>query len=157
MAIILNNLSDLKMYIQAQINATLRTDVKDEVVGMIGEMALDKVYGVYNPRMYQRRDSLLDPENYDGEVSDGVLTVRSTASPNYSYNGQYDYTVHNLAELIEYGHREGDQMYSYPPSSKTPYGQPRPFMEPTHEKLAQGDILKNIIKKGLQRHGLTVK
>ena len=161
MAIILNNLSDLKMYVQAQINATLRTDVKDKVTDMAIKEARENVYAAYYPPViYNRRyesGGLIDPENFVGTMPQpGVIEIRNTTPPHPNYDFG---NVINLSELIEYGDGGPGGYYNFPKGKDT-YGDfhpPRPFMNPTKEKLSKGDTLKNIIKNGLQRHGLTVK
>ena len=157
MSTVFTSLKQLQRYLEVQIEDTVRTDVKDEVSKMLEKSGLENVYDVYEPKVYMRRhgdgDSLLDPDNFNGEVNGNELTITSSAMPNYNYNGEYDSTVKSLAELVEYGHGYKGQYYSYPFSAMGP----RPFIEPTRDELAQGDTLKNIIKKGLIRHGLTVE
>lgn len=159
MAINFTNLNELKMYIQAQINSALADEVKTEVAETAERVGLGAVYGVYqSPAIYERRhgsgESLLDPENFSGEVDNGVLTVKSTAAPNYSYHGANDYTVKSLAELVEFGDGYNGQRYSFPVKEIT---EPRPFMAKTTEELGSNNALKEALKKGLERRGLTVK
>ena len=159
MAITLTNLNDLKVYIQAQINSALADEVKTAVAETAEKVGLDVVYGAYqSPVIYERRhgsgESLLDPENFSGEVDNGVLTVKSTAKPNYSYYGANDYTIKSLAELVEYGNGYGGQRYSFPVKEIT---EPRPFMAKTAEELGSNNALKEALKEGLKRRGLAVK
>ena len=159
MAITFTNLNDLKVYIQAQIDSALVVDVKTEVAETAERVGRGVVYGAYqNPVMYWRRhgsgESLLDPENFSGEADNGVLTVKSTATPNYSYNGANDYTVKSLAELVEYGDGYKGQRYSFPVKE---IKEPRPFMAETAEELESNNALKEALKNGLKRRGLTVK
>ena len=159
MTITLTNLSDLKMYIQAQINSTLKDEIKAEVAETAGRIGLSVVYGAYqSPSIYNRRygsgESLLDPENFSGEVDNGVLTVKSTATPDYSYHGENDYTIKSLAELVEYGDGYNGQRYSFPVKE---IKEPRPFMAKTAEELESNNALKEALKNGLKRRGLTVK
>ena len=159
MAITFTNLNDLKMYIQAQIDSALVVDVKTEVAETAERVGRGVVYGAYqSPVMYGRRhgsgESLLDPENFSGEADNGVLTVKSTATPNYSYNGANDYTVKSLAELVEYGDGYKGQRYSFPVKE---IKEPRPFMAETAEELESNNALKEALKNGLKRRGLTVK
>lgn len=157
MNVTFQSLAQLKRYLEVQIEDTLMSDVKDEVANMIEESGLENVYAVYTPRVYRRRretgGSLLDPKNYVGETNNGELTITSTASPDYGYKGINDYTVKSLAELVEYGHGYNGQYYSYPFEKMGP----RPFIKPTIDKLAEGNTLKDIVKNGLKRHGLTVE
>lgn len=167
MAITFNNLSELKMYVQAQINGTLKSDVKDQVTDMAIQEARDSVYGAYynkdthEPNMYIRRYSnggLIDVENFEGTMpSDGVFEIRNITQPQSA--GHWDNPVYNLSELIEYGDggTGGDYKYHKGDNTTGDFRPPRPFMEPTKEKLSKGNTLKDIIKKGLQRRGLTVK
>ena len=163
MAITFTNLDELKMYIQAQINSVLKEEVVDEITGIATTMAYNNVYGAYynkythEPNMYERRygsGGLVDPDNFEGTMPEsGVIEVRNITSP--------DGAAFNLSELIEYGDGGGSDgaKYHYWPGVDTvgDFRNPRPFMEPTQEKLAKGDTLKNIIKEGLKRRGLTVK
>ena len=159
MAITFTNLDELKMYIQAQINSALSDEVKTEVAETAERVGLGVVYGAYqSPAMYERRhgsgESLLDPENFSGEVDNGVLTVKSTAAPNYSYHGANDYTVKSLAELVEHGDGYNGQRYSFPVKEIT---EPRPFMAKTAAEVESNNALKEALKKGLTRRGLTVQ
>ena len=159
MAITFTNLNDLKVYIQAQIDSALSDDVKTEVAKTAERVGLSVVYGAYqSPTIYERRhgsgESLLDPENFSGDADRGVLTVKSTAKPNYSYYGANDYTIKSLAELVEYGNGYGGQRYSYPVKEIV---EPRPFMAKTAEELGRNNALKEALKKGLERRGLTVE
>ena len=153
------NLNELKSYIQAQIDSTLAVEVKTEVAETAARVGRGVVYGAYpNPVMYERRrgsgESLLDPENFVGEAVNGVLTVKSTAEPNYAYGGASDYTVKSLAELVEYGDGYKGQRYSFPVKE---IKEPRPFMAKTAEALEGNNVLKEALKKGLKRRGLTVE
>ena len=163
MTITLTNLSDLKMYIQAQINSTLKEEVVDEIAAIATTMAHSNVYSAYynrqshQPNMYERRygeGGLVDPDNFEGIMpKNGVIEVRNIAEPD---GGGF-----NLSELIEYGDGGGSDgaKYHYGKGANTvgDFHDPRPFMGPTQEELAKGDTLKNIIKEGLERRGLTVK
>ena len=166
MAINFTNLNELKMYIQAQINSTLENEVVDEVTNKAIEEARKNVYGAYyysqtyEPVIYDRRyedGGLIDPENFKGSMPQpGVIEIRNITPPHPRYDLG---NVFNLSELIEYGDGGPGGYYNFPKGEGT-YGDfhpPRPFMNPTKEKLSKGDTLKNIIKEGLKRRGLTVK
>ena len=153
----------MKTHVQAQIDSVLKEEVVDEITGIATTMARNNVYGAYynkhthEPNMYVRRygsGGLVDPDNFEGTMPEsGVMEVRNIAAP--------DGAAFNLSELIEYGNGGGSDgaKYDYSPGVDTvgDFRNPRPFMEPTQEQLARGDTLKNIIKKGLERRGLTVK
>lgn len=163
MAINFTNLNELKMYIQTQINSVLKEEVVDEITGIATTMADSNVYGAYyniyshEPNMYERRygsGGLVDPDNFEGIMpGSGVIEVRNIAKP--------DGAAFNLSELVEYGDGggSGGAKYTYWKGVDTvgDFRDPRPFMGPTQEELAKGDTLKNIIKEGLERRGLTVK
>ena len=163
LAITFTNLNELKMYIQAQINSTLKEEVVDEITGIATTMAYNNVYGAYynkythEPNMYVRRygsGGLVDPDNFQGTMPEsGVIEVRNITEPD---GGGF-----NLSELIEYGDGNGGDgaKYHYGKGVNTvgDFHDPRPFMGPTQEELAKGNTLKNIIKEGLKRRGLTVK
>lgn len=167
MAIVFSNLGELKMYIQSQINGVLRSDVKDEVVNTAIRKARENVYGAYynkdthEPNMYVRRyenEGLIDRENFESTMpADGVLEVKNIAQPQPAEI--WKNPVYNLSELIEYGHGGGGGEYQYKKGHNTigDFRPPRPFINPAKEELSQGDTLKNIIKKGLKKSGLTVK
>ena len=108
----------------------------------------EKVYGVYNPEVYERRygnGGLMDEENIKGEVKKGDLTVENKTPPNPE--ARDGATVDkNLIEVIETGIG-----YDYDNPGA------RPFIDATIQALRASGAIVNALKIGLEKQGIKVK
>ena len=178
MSTVFTSLKQLQRYLEVQIEDTLLNDVKEKVIDNAINKAIENVYGaygsnstgqpnVYNPKYAPNRrryngGGLIDRKNFEGIISTtGTLEIRNITKPEAAPGADWEWNnpVYNLSELIEYGHGGGGGYYAFGKGADTfgDFRPPRPFMIPTQDEFARGSTLKNIIKQGLKRHGLTVE
>lgn len=161
-------MEDLEKYIKNSINYALDTSVKDGIVKEFITQAQNDVYDAYNPRLYNRRESLLQEENYlvekPGDMKLSVTPVAKFKSatlrynkkshslyPSISTNGNGD----ELAGLINYG--DGWNGYNYEfVIEDAPYTEPRPFIDDTRDVLDEG-LLEYYLIEGMSEMGLKFK
>lgn len=137
------SIEDMVMYALSDMAMVLKVDGVEEIKDIEERKIQENVYDVNDPEYYERRGQqggLLDRDNIKGEVSivgnEVLLNVTNdTLVSEFSYDspqGTY------LDEIIEYG-----------TGVKTPYGEPRPFIQPTIEELEERNIIENILKSRL--------
>lgn len=137
-----NSAEELVMYALSDMATVLKIDGVEEIKDIEERKIQENVYDVYDPE-YERRyknKGLGDRDNIKGEVSiignevllnvtnDTLVSELSYDSPQGTY----------LDEIIEYG-----------TGVKTPYGEPRPFIQPTIEELEERNIIEKILKSRL--------
>jgi|GEM_PF-1743404 len=137
-----NSIEGLVMYALSDVATVLKVDAVEEIKDIEERKIQENVYDVYEGE-YERRyknGGLGDRDNIKGEVSiignEVLLNVTNdTLVSEFSYDspqGTY------LDEIIEYG-----------TGVKTPYGEPRPFIQPTIEEIEERNIIENILKSRL--------
>ena len=103
------------------------------------------VYDAHDPLLYPRRyenEGLLDKDNI---VINNINKNKSNIEISFTNNtlvneSTYDSNVGDyLDEIIEYGINQ----------KNTPYNKPRPFIQPTEDKIREEEIFENLIKKEL--------
>lgn len=161
MGLTFTSVKGLEKYLQAQIDSVLLTEITEEATKTAIAHAHRNVYDAYwnqytfEPNIYERRyekGGLIDPKNFEGKLVDtGTLEFRSIVQP--QKKPEWDNVVHNLSELIEFGHSSRGGNYKYPKGKDT-YGYfkpPRPFIGPTADTLSRPNVLKHYFVKGLKR------
>jgi hypothetical protein len=154
------NLAELEKLINQKIAQALNSEVKETVKDVMQSKVESEVYDAYqsgsqSEYKYERRgenDGLKDKDNMIGEVKGNTLEVENIAKGKDS--GEY------LAGLIEYGHQNGYGEYDYPYVPRGSIGDfrdPRRFIESTRNELANGNELKESMRKGLQKMGIKTK
>lgn len=137
------SIEEMVMYALSDIATVLKVDAVEEIKDIEERKIQENVYDVYESNYYKRREKqggLLDRDNINGEISimgnEVLLNVTNdTLVSEFSYDssqGTY------LDEIIEYG-----------TGVKTPYGEPRPFIQPTIEELEERSVIENILKSRL--------
>jgi len=161
MGLTFTSVKGLEKYLQAQIDSVLLTEITEEATKTAIAHARRNVYDAYwnydtfEPNVYVRRyekGGLIDPKNFEGKlVGAGTLEFRSIAEPQKKPG--WDNIVHNLSELIEYGHGSRGGVYKYAKGVNTyGYFRPsRPFIGPTAATLSRPNVLKHYFVKGLKR------
>lgn len=144
----IKTLNGLKKKIEACVNKALREEVTDAIREEQQKKIDERVYDVYSPKRYERRDvngGLIASETIEGEVNKGTLVVSNNAPPNPYGGANAPYRV-NLVEVIETG-------------AGAEYGNPgpRPFIQPTIDSLRASNKVEEALKVGLKKQGLKVK
>lgn len=142
--------------IKDAIDAVLQAEVAETVKQTEQQAAIDTVYSVYRPVIYERRgqyEGLGDPENMEVTLAEpGRLEVQNITDPNDNYDG----TVNKfLPELVEYGNYYKRYTYDYPKRNAA-FMKPRPFTERTAHMLRSGGDHIKAMKKGLKSRGWKV-
>ena len=151
--------SKARTYIEKAVSEALANVVNSAVQKVEKDVIRKTVYQAYEPKVYQRRNSLY---NLEGTVAGKTLEVKTLAEPNgagmaVGYdNPAYDGEVikastnKDLARTIEYGgysYNGGDGYDFYDVG-------PRPFVQTTVETLAAGKQHVAALKQGLRRKGI---
>ena len=156
------NLKDLEKYLKEKIDNSLEKEVASMVKAVQTDHIVDDVYMAYNnvdgarkePYVYERRyfeGGLIDRENMQSEVVDGVLTVTNIAEANEDYKGS---PVTNLAGLIEEGHLGHYGQYDYTKNrddTEWQYMSPRPFIANTRDDIKKNKLHVKTLKEALKR------
>lgn len=77
---------EIEKEIRAKVNEIFK-EVAEEVQIDLAERASADVYGVYAPKIYERRGTLEDPSNYSISEGDLMVSVTPIASFNRAYGG----------------------------------------------------------------------
>lgn len=156
----INNLKQLRQYIEKSIQKSLETKVFDKVRDVELSHTVSDVYEAYKPDEYVRRyekKGLKDPRNiiYEKQkIKKGWLVVRNITDFNpYRPISRFGY---NLTNLIEYGWEESCRRI-YNVKVAPDYAQPRPFIANTTEELKQTKIHVKALKEGLKEDGIITK
>ena len=154
--------SQARAYVEKAVIEALANETNAAVQKVEKDVIRKVVYQAYEPKVYQRRNSLY---NLEGTVNGTTLEVRTLAKPNsagtaivydspaYDGNVIKASTNKDLARTIEYGgysYNGGDGYDFYDVG-------PRPFVQTTVETLAAGKQHVTALKRGLKRKGITVK
>ena len=139
--------------LQQSINETMVDEVATSAKETMQAEIQDVVYGVYTPKVYERRydnGGLIDEENYHSElVADGTVAITNDTPINDVYGGT---EPPSLAEQIITG-----QGYNYQGYGSGAYLQPRDFISATEEALIQTGAHVEALKTGLTKRGFEVK
>ena len=139
--------------LQQSINETMVDEVATVAKETMQAEIQDVVYGVYTPKVYERRydnGGLIDEENYHSElVADGTVAITNDTPINSAYGGD-DST--SLTEQIITG-----QGYTYQGYGSGAYLQPRDFIAATEDDLIQTGAHVEALKVGLSKRGFEVK
>lgn len=150
------NFKALTKELQKRIDKSLKNEVFEEIRDVEQQNIKEHVYGVYQPKIYTRREDkngLIDDKNIVGKlVKSGELEVTNITKPNPDYDGTTD---KNLPYLIENGHNAHGYRYDY--LHDLPYVYPRPFTEKTEEELIRTKKHVKALKDGLKNNGLNVE
>jgi hypothetical protein len=156
------NMSELEKLINQKIAQALNSEVKETVKTVMQSKVESEVYDAYesgsqSEYKYERRGEdggLKDRDNMIGEVKGNTLEVENIAKGKDKANLY-------LAGLVEYGHHGsvygGYDYPNVPKDSKGDFRDPRPFVEETRKALANGNELKDSVRKGLNRQGIKTK
>lgn len=157
MAKVCKNSQELYNELMKMINESLKDDVAPIVKKVMLDRIDEEVYRKYEPSMYMRRGEdggLADPDNIVSEiVYDGCLSVTNETLGREFYFDKSGDTIRSdnadkpIAEIIETG--EGYDCWDK--------AFPRPFMQPTVDKLKETDLVEIVLKKSLEMKGLEVK
>lgn len=157
---LLQQLEQIAARLRPKIDDALRHEVADAVVEAEVQAIEENVYGVYSPKMYDRRGDMggfADPHNIEATVSNGKLKVRNVTEPNPG--GTLDNarvtTGKHLDQLIAYGHGSGG-FYDFPKGGAS-FMAPRPFVEKTVDDLRRRNAHVEALKDGLKRLGIKTK
>lgn len=156
-------LGKLQEQLAPKIDSALSKEVLQAVSDAGGEVLYNEVYRMPTSGRYERRwdnGGLLDPDNIQGSVTDGTLTVVNVTKPNPYLNGINRYGGlsttpgdASLAGIVEHGiydpHGAG---YDYWGDAEA-----RPFTAKTVEDLKKSGAHVAALRKGLQRQGVRVK
>lgn len=138
-----NNFREIEKFLQGKINSTLKNEVAETVIETMQEKIEEEVYSVYDPKVYERQGyqgGLTDPSNIEVQVvDDNTISVE-----NIRFDGNRE-----VAEIVETGQ---GYMYNFPYN-----GRPRPFTEATREELRNTDKLKNSMRRGLKKRGISAE
>lgn len=144
----IRNWNQLEKALNEKINKVLKNEVAAYAKETMKEVIKDDVYGVYNPKMYERTYQLLDSIDVE-EVDENKISIRNTRSE----------IGKDIAETIETGIG-----YDYLPPEYNPYDEegntylkPRPFTQNTRELLQKSGVLNYEMKEGLKKLGLKVE
>lgn len=144
-----SSLSALANYVQTQINDALKNDIAEEIIEVAKSTADEVVYGVYEPKDYDREftyGSRGGGAGYDIIASDGEVTIKPAPIA--------------LADLIEYGDDGSTLGMNYtwtPPNDREPtYLYPRPFIATTKERIGDGQVV-DALKVALEDRGIPVE
>lgn len=153
--------SKARTYIEKAVSEALANEVNSAVQKVEKDVIRKTVYQAYEPKVYQRRNSLY---NLEGTVAGKTLEVKTLAEPNGAgvaagydnpaYDGMLKASTNkNLARTIEYGgySNNGGDGYDFYDVG------PRPFVQTTVETLAAGKQHVAALKQGLRKKGITVE
>ena len=156
-----NNMKDLYAHVQNAIEKVLEPYVATAVKKVEQEMIIKTVYDVYSgvisgkkrPVKYKRRrddGGLMDIDNMQSDVKNGVLTIKNITEPNDSYKTSM-FFFQDLAEIIEYGDGYNGFSYDYDTDTDDLYKQARPFTKNTVRRLKDTGRHIQALKKGLKK------
>lgn len=156
------SLEELKSQIEVAIGDSLNGDVIEFIQQKLVDHAQTDVYDVYKPRMYGRRYSLLQKDEYLIETGANmhlVITPVQKFNP-CTTNGPSRNTGEELAGLINYGDVSykgyGYDYYGGSAYAEPTYLEPRPFLDNTVDELAAGELADSLWAS-LKKHGYNVK
>ncbi len=156
-------LGKISKQVSAKIDDALKKEVLQAVSDAEGKALYETVYRMPTSGRYERRwddGGLLDPDNIQGSVTDGTLTVVNVTKPNPYLNGINRYggvsttpSSASLAGIVERGvydpHGAGYDFWKD--------AEARPFTAQTAEDLKKSGAHVAALKKGLRRQGVKVK
>ena len=154
---ICKNLKELEKELYKRINIALDTEVADTVKEVMTDHIIQDVYDAYEPTAYQRRyddGGLLDPDNIIATLgNNGEMLVQNiTLGSEYYYIPSIKRSFRSanadkfISPIIEYG-IDYDVVDVFP----------RPFIQNTHDDLAQNHYHTQAMKQSLKKQGLEVK
>lgn len=156
-------LEKLQKQLAPKIDSALSKEVLQAVSDAEGKVLYNEVYRMPTSGRYERRwdnGGLLDPDNIQGSVTDGTLTVVNVTKPNPYLNGINRYggvsttpSSASLATIVEHGiydpHGAG---YDYWEDAVE-----RPFTTKTVEDLKKSGAHVAALRNGLRRQGIKTK
>lgn len=71
--------------LRADVNDVVHNDMRDGIAMAMVDSARTRVYGAYNPKMYQRRMTLVDPSHYVFTNENMGISVESPIMGNSAY------------------------------------------------------------------------
>jgi len=151
-----NNLDELAKMLAPQILNAIGADdsLRKIVAHSVSDSAQTEVYAKHpEPKSYKRRGikgGLADPDNV---VRTGIGMANDTIQIVYENltEGVDNLKGEHITDVIEEGSEEA---WANPDGV---WSEPRPFIEPTIEKLKNGVQLNNQLKTVLRKSGLSVK
>lgn len=144
---LLKGIRDLETYVNKEIKKSLKDDVGKKLVKVAQEHVQTDVYDEYTPKVYNRTGELKESFVVN-DISEGI-EIENTRRDGDRY----------IPEIIEYGHDESEQgyTYAYHYAGGDNYIQPRPFIENTRQQIASEKIHVKELKKSLISKGLDIK
>lgn len=147
-----DDLGQLFAYLQKQVDNVLNDEVATTAKKVHRQVIKENVYD-WQPEIYERRGAnggLFDLNNFKALVQDGEAIFQN----NTLFNERYGSANRGfLAALIDGGDGTGGYYYDYP-ATKHNFKKPRRIFEPTAEKMNQNGLAADMLKFGLNRHGI---
>lgn len=117
-----SNINALAKEIEAEIKAKVNKvfkEVAEEIQMDLAERASADVYGVYAPKIYERRGTLEDPSNYEISEGDMKISVTPIAEFNRDYGGWNE--GNELGGFMNYGNYWHGYVTNYASPMPRPY------------------------------------
>lgn len=144
------DMNSLMAYVQKMAMETLQSDVVPVVKEEYKKHIQSDVYDVYDPKRYDRRNSLLDDNNILSEqVDQNTISITDIAEPNTSVKGT-DNSGKQLMWWIEEG-------LIYPLAGGGVWSEARPATANTVEDLKSTEKHVQAMKQGLRKKGIMTK
>lgn len=149
--------NDIAALIQSDVIPIVQNDIAAEIHNMLAKEYQEQVYSYPVSYLYNRRNSLTNPENMKDTVSTKgntvILEVRHEAKPNTPLLEGYSLDENaNLADWIE----DGDIYNIFDPAKDYVWTHPRKVFKATQDKLDASDQFIDIIVSKLQAQGYDI-
>lgn len=148
MKVVIKDLDTLEKGIKKAVENSLVNVVAPNVKQLLSDYAEEKVYGAYEPFVYERSYSLTNGKDYTYEVEKTGDTKISIS------------VNHPFGKLIEYGDGVDGMHYMYPfnrDHTEYKFMNPRPFFRSTVDELKSGTFRELLVDALKQYSFLNIK
>ena len=149
------SIDDLKEYVKTSVEEALVLEVAEKAKTIAAESAVQDVYSLFQPRIYERRGTMSNELFYETE-QEGDLKVSIKPDAPFNEYMNTEGNSGNVAELIYYGQGGMGHYYGWGGKNYPIYSKPRKWMDTAREKLQDGEF-KRLLKESLNARGIKTK